>query len=148
MVAVVLVNTSGSPSESRPFFDHGGGGVAGGNGGLTFQVGAPPNDEQKFSPNGVKNATTSEKLRGDGEPDVVVVEAKEPPGKSLIQINDKNGTRTTPSVVPFGADTVDFFEDTNGQKFDGKVGQIAIFDSEYDGEIEEYADRLRAKWGI
>jgi hypothetical protein len=151
VVAVVQVSGSARP---KPIYDHGLGGVKGGNGGLFLEAGTGPNgkEDQLFATNGSSGdtITVNENVRGGGGTAVITAEGNDADVSQLRitrSTNFENETANT-DVIEFGNAQTLFFADSNGNSFNRYVGEVAIFNSEFNDEIEDYEERLEDKWGI
>jgi hypothetical protein len=130
--------------ENRPLYDHGTGGIETGSGGLNLETERNQNspDEHTLATDAGENVTVQTNARGG--PVVLVAEGNSS-DESLLKIGDTDNSAGT-AVANFGKDQTLFFSDTKGNRLGGLVGQILIFDSGFNEDLEDVAQRLRGKW--
>jgi len=149
---IAVVEASGSNDLPKPIYDHGGGTYSGGSGGLYLGTGMPPDGEEDNTL--ATDAGENVELNGQnlfGSGGALVTATGDESNESRLSFRQPAFTNSTADtqVEDFGAGSpLYFFQDTNGNEFATDIGEIVIFNSEYDEEIQEYEKLLIEKWGI
>jgi hypothetical protein len=145
---IAVVEASGSNDIPKPIYDHGGGTYSGGSGGLYLGTGGQ--SENTLATDAGENVELNgQNLFGSGG--ALVTATGDEDNQSRLSFRQPAFTNSTADtqVEDFGAGSpLYFFQDTNGNEFATDIGEIVIFNSEYDEEIQEYEELLIEKWGI
>ncbi len=142
-IAVVNITKTG---QAAPLFDQDGGGTDLLN--LFLQEGGNT-DQNKIN---IDGDTRNADVKTANEPTLVTAQV-DADGDAWLNITNSRGSQDAvfgPGTVQFGGagSNMKFFEDDNSDSIPGYVGEVTIFDSDYDQAIEDYEEKLKSKWGI
>jgi len=142
-IAVIRIESS----NRQTFFDRGGGGLGGSNGALEF---VDPENDIRYRPTSDSSDDVEiTDFNAVNNSFILVVEQLE--SSSLLRLRDDSVSEASESAdsAAWGDEIIDFFRDERDQRYvDGLTAEIAIADSEFGSELQDFEDELLQKWGI
>ena len=139
-IAVLRVRSS----DRQMMFDHGGGGFASGDGGFDF---IDPENDIRYG-NGSSEIQVND-FNAVNNTFVTVIEQTS--SNATLRFRDPTVVEDTAEVsgLSWNNSVIDFFRDSRDQRYiDSFQAEIAVADSGFDSELQDFEDDLVGKWGI
>ena len=143
-IAVIRIESS----NRQMFFDRGGGGRGGSNGAIEF---IDPTNDIRYRPTGDTTDDQVQVTDFDAVNNSFVMVVEQLESSSRLRLRDDTVSEASESgdSAAWGDEIIDMFRDERDQRYiEGLTAEIAIANSEFDSELQDFEDDLLQKWGI